>query len=266
MVQSGLMRTDARYLAEPVPFPDVAIATLGGFRLFRQGMEVDIRRWQSRKARAALKILVARRGAPTQRDVLIDALWPGDLSDRSSNRLSQALSTVRSVLDPNRSHRPDFYVVSDPLVVRLDLGHVSVDVEHFLETARAAMNLHRTGDPFAHEALRRADDLFRGDFLPEDLYQDWAIGMREEAGAAFVAVERALADQSAIDGDNHFASVCYRRILDKDGYDEQAHLALVDCLIAARQYGDASCCYRRYCQQMKDIGITPARRLERRHR
>jgi DNA-binding SARP family transcriptional activator len=243
-----------------VSLPEVAVETLGGFRVFRRGVAVDIRQWQSRKARTVLKMLVTRRGAPTQRDVLIDVLWPSDVSERSSNRLSQTLSTVRSVLDPDHSYRPDFYVVSDPLMIRLDLGHVDVDIEQFLGTARDALRLHRKGDPLAPDALGRADDLYRGDFLPEDLYQDWAVAMREQAAAAFVAVERALAERAVIEGNRHVAAACYRRILEKDAYDEEAHLGLIDCLSAGGQHGEAGHCYRRYCQQMKDIGIPPARR------
>jgi hypothetical protein len=40
--------SDPALLAEPVRVPDVDTTTLGGFRLFRRGVEVDSRQWQSR--------------------------------------------------------------------------------------------------------------------------------------------------------------------------------------------------------------------------
>ena len=57
-------------------------------------------RWTSRKARKLLKILVAHRGAPVHREVLMDLLWPTVDPATLGNRLSVALSTVRRALDP----------------------------------------------------------------------------------------------------------------------------------------------------------------------
>ena len=56
------------------------------------------------------KVLVARRGRPVPRTVLMEALWPDEDEERLSNRLSVALTTVRSILtleaEPRRRVRP----------------------------------------------------------------------------------------------------------------------------------------------------------------
>ena len=102
-----------RLSAEPATTPPpVAITTLGGFRVTRAGVPVEVGDWGSRKARDLLKLLVARRGAPVVRDEVTEMLWP-DETDRSARRLSVLLSTIRSVLDPAKRWPPDHFVAAD---------------------------------------------------------------------------------------------------------------------------------------------------------
>jgi hypothetical protein len=128
--------------------PEVAVRTLAGFRVFRDGEAVSASAWQSKKARTLLKILIARRGRPTPREALMEQLWPGDDPLRLANRLSVTLATLRAVLDPVKHHPPEYFVTTDRDAVRLELAHVSVDVERFLEhadvTAKLALRLPRS--------------------------------------------------------------------------------------------------------------------------
>ena len=65
---------------------------------------------------------------------------------------------------------------------------------------------------------------YAGDFLEEDPYEDWAVGLREEAQAAYISVTRLLADGAAAAGDADGATRYYLRILERDAYDEAAHV------------------------------------------
>jgi len=46
------------------------------------------------------------------------------------------------------------------------------------------------------EALTEAEALYLGDFLEEERYEDWAVDLREQARAAYVAVARAVAEHA----------------------------------------------------------------------
>ncbi len=251
---AGLLRFVA--VRRDVP---LALETLGGFRVVREGLPVPAAAWRSQKARDLLKILVARRGAPVLREMLMEALWPGVDVAKSANRLSVALSTVRSVLAPGKRRDSDRYVRADGVAVALMLEHVVVDVEEFLAEASEGLELHAAGlSAEAGERLEHAIALYRGDFLEEDAYDEWAGPLREEARAVHADVAHTLAEDAAAAGRYDEAAGYSLRVLDRDRYDERAHLGLVTSLVARGRHGEARRAYRAYCRRMDEIEVESA--------
>jgi ATP/maltotriose-dependent transcriptional regulator MalT/DNA-binding SARP family transcriptional activator len=231
---------------------ELSVRTLGGFQVWRGGTAVPLRAWQSRKARELLKILIARRGTPVPRAVLCDLLWPEVDPARSGNRLSVAVSTLRSVLDPDRGRAPDRYIVSGEGAIWLRGDHVDIDVESFLSRSQAALNT------LDIDELQAAEAAYSGDFCEEDRYADWAGPLREEARAAYVAVARALTQRYVTQGEHETAVRYLLRLLASEPYDERAHLALVRELDAAGRHGDARRMYRAYAARMAELDLEQA--------
>jgi ATP/maltotriose-dependent transcriptional regulator MalT/DNA-binding SARP family transcriptional activator len=245
--------------AGPEPTTAVAIEALGRFRVLRDGAAVPRSAWRSRKARDLLKMLVARHGRPVSRDALIEGLWPEEDPARCANRLSVALSTLRGVLDPERHFAADRFVVSSAGAVSLDLDHVAVDLEAFLEEAAAGLALHDAGRTAqAHARLAAAEAAYAGDLLEEDLYEDWAVAAREQARDMYVRVARRLAGDAHAAGDHDGAVRLLLRVLERDAFDEDAHLALVSALVDAGRHGEARRAFRVYRGRMGEVGVEPA--------
>lgn len=240
--------------------PELSVRTLGGFQVLRRGLPVPHGAWQSRKARELLKILVARRGVPITRDHLCELLWPEVDPDRSAARLSVAMSTLRSVLDPQRARPTDQYLASQGSSVWLRRNSLDIDVEVFLAQASAALGgaAGAAGAEGALDALAQAEAAYTGDFCEEDRYADWATVLREEARAAYVAVTRALAERHAGAADHETAARFLLRLLACEPYDEQAHLLLVRELDAAGRHGDARRMYRAYAARMAELDVEQA--------
>jgi DNA-binding SARP family transcriptional activator len=205
-----------------------------------------------------LKLLASRRGRQITRDAAAEALWPNEDPGPLSNRLSVALSTLRKVLDPERSHPPEHFILADHQSLALRLDHVSLDVNHFLDAADAAVTLASRRDWTAAEAqLRHAESLYTGAFLEEDLYEDWSVDCREEARAAAQEVSRLLARAVVQRGDDEGASRHLRRVLERDPYDADAWTALLGAQLRLRRYGEARRQHTIYARRMRELEIPP---------
>jgi DNA-binding SARP family transcriptional activator len=162
------------------------------------------------------------------------------------------------VLDPHRRHEQDHFVGSDKSAVWLRDEHVAIDAERFLTAALDALALVRGDAPDAYDRLAAAEASYAGDFLEEDAYEDWAIAFREELRTTYVGVVRALAELAAAAGDVD-ATVRYSlRLLERDPYDEPAHLGLVVALDDAGRHGEARRRFRLYSARMDEIGVESA--------
>jgi DNA-binding SARP family transcriptional activator len=195
----------------------------------------------------------------TPREVLMDILWPDDDPAKLGNRLSVALTTVRTILDPDRAFKVEHFIITDKTAVGLDIGNLSIDVETFLSGAERGFALRRSGR--VEEGLlmlAEAEDAYGGDFLEEDPYEDWSVALREEARAAYISVVRTLAHSSTQAGDHDAAARYYLRLLERDPFDEDAHLGLVSTLAGAGRHGEARRCYRTYVGRMDELGVEAA--------
>ncbi|NUW44489.1 BTAD domain-containing putative transcriptional regulator [Nonomuraea rhodomycinica] len=253
-------RVDA-LLARRVPAPAgrLVVETMGTFRVLRDSVPVPRSAWQSRKARDLLKILVSRRGGPVGRERLVEILWPGQEDDAVGlKRLNVMVSTLRAVLDPAHERPPDDVVVSDEGALRLELAHVEVDVERFLGLVAAAARLDQAGrEAEALERWAAAEAAYGGDFCEEDPYADWAVGLREQARLAYVQAAARLADERTRRGRHDEAARYWLRLLERDPYDERAHLGLVRVLDRAGRRGDARRRYHLYAERMRELDVEP---------
>jgi ATP/maltotriose-dependent transcriptional regulator MalT/DNA-binding SARP family transcriptional activator len=234
----------------------VRIQSLGGFSVLRDGELVRVSEWQSKRARELLKLLISRRGRPAPRGYLMETLWPGEDPERVANRLSVALTTVRTVLDPQRRFPPEHFVVADKDTVALNLDTVDIDLERFLSSTVDGLDSLRRGDlARGLPVLSAACAVYAGDFLEENPYDDWSVAAREEARAAYVAALRLLA-RHATDPDTAVTHLL--RILEIDRFDEEAHLGLVHALADAGRHGEAHRHYLNYRRAMDELGVEPS--------
>jgi predicted ATPase len=105
------------------------------------------------------------------REELIELLWPGVALDVGRNRLRQALSTLKSLLEPDGTQGP--VLLADRMAVRAAPGALVCDAREFERLLRA-------GDG------ERARQWHRGDLMP-GFYDDWVI---EERGRLTALHER----------------------------------------------------------------------------
>ncbi|MFI5491763.1 BTAD domain-containing putative transcriptional regulator [Actinoplanes sp. NPDC051859] len=235
----------------------VSVRMLGSFAVLHRGEVLPATAWQSRKARDVLKLLIARRGRPMTRDAIGAALWPGE--SKVGNRLSIALSILRTVLDPDRKFPPDRFLVAGAAGVAYRPDALPVDVDVFLQIAAAGIAAQRAGRAGeARMLLAAADAAYTGDVLDDEPDLEAVLPLRDEAHTMFLATLRALgaAGEQAEDVDG--AVGAWSRLLRHDPYDEDSALRLIAVLQAAGRHGEATRQHQTYVRRMRELDLPAA--------
>jgi DNA-binding SARP family transcriptional activator len=166
-----------------------------------------------------------------------------------------ALSVVRGVLSPDDAPRDASPVRSVDDGVELDADAVDIDLVRFEELADEGLRAVRAGDTEAAlPVLTSAEESYGGDLLEDDLEASWVVDRREELRARYVAVARTLAGLVVASDPDHALRLLLR-VLDRDGYDEPAHLAVCRTLLRAGRHGEARRRHRIYAERMAELGL-----------
>jgi DNA-binding SARP family transcriptional activator len=151
---------------------------------------------------------------------LADALWPELDQAGGGANLRKAIHHARGALDATLEGA-SASVVSDGEFVALASDGLSIDVEDFRASLAAA---RRFGGASDYEA---ALDVYRGELLPDDRYEEWAVAPRRELANEFVSGLTELVGLQESGGDLAAAMATARRLIEADPLQEEAHVALM---------------------------------------
>jgi DNA-binding SARP family transcriptional activator len=240
--------------------PSLRVHLFGHFEMLCDGEPVPLGR--NGKALTILKHLLANRDRPVSQDHLMGWLWPDSNLKKARWSLNSAIHGLRKLLADCPSSPPGAsYVLLEEGYYRLGPDvRVVTDVEEFdghYERGRCLEAAGRIEE--ANEAYEGAVVLYRGDYLVEDLYEDWTMVERERLSSAYVDMLGRLASHHAGAGRHQEAvGACYR-ILEKDRCHEGAHRLLMGCYAKLDQRGRALGQYR-LCEEAlgRSYGFAPS--------
>jgi DNA-binding SARP family transcriptional activator len=238
-------RAARRLLAEvpALPSAKVELLVLGRGVLRRGGVEVVDGRWRRKRVRNLLYYLVAHPGCSRER--IASDLWP-ELSSRAADRnLRVNLSHLLAVLEPGRAEG------EAPFFIRSDGDRLSfvgddwlwVDAHEFERHVTSGRGADTNGThSLALKSFLAAIDLWRGDFLEDVLYDDWASAPRERIRTQFLQASFRSAELLMAGGSPEKALALADRALVVDPYAEAGyrisaaiHLSLGDRDTARRK-------------------------------
>ncbi|MBU0490709.1 MAG: bacterial transcriptional activator domain-containing protein [Chloroflexi bacterium] len=175
--------------------PALRVQTLGGFCVWRDGVEIAPTAWGREKALHLFQFFVTVRGQYLHKEQIIDRLWPDLDLERGDRDFKVALNAVSSVLEPARRPRTELrFVQRRELAYGLNTAETWIDADAF-EAAVAAGNRALPGDVAAAIAhYRTAIDLYAGDYLLERRYEDWSSAERERLQVLALGTMTTLAD------------------------------------------------------------------------
>lgn len=186
----------------------VDVNLLGGFSVAVDGRPVAAEAWTRRNATSLVKLLALRPGHRLPREQLIDLLWPDLMLDQAAPRLHKAAHQARTALGVQGA-----VVLAGDAVALLPDAVVVVDAERFDQAS---------GDP---ASVEEAIELYRGDLLPDDVYESWAGVERQRLRISYLSLLRAAGR--------------WQDLVAAEPLDEEAHLRLVQQYVDDGDRGQA---------------------------
>lgn len=241
--------------------PSLVVCCLGPFQVYLNDQLIDT--WPGSKGKSVFKYLVTHREHPVAKEVLMDLFWPDVDVDAARNNLNVAIYGLRQAL---RAVSTDFahilfqngtYLLNPAMVVWSD-------VQQFWSHLQTAKRLqHKQDTPGVVAALHAAVDLYQGEFLAEDRYEEWVIAPRQQVLEAYLqALEQLI--QTYFEQQQY--AVCInlcRQIVTAEPCREDIHHLLMRCYAAQGQRYLAIRQYHHCVEDLKrelDVSPTPETR------
>lgn len=252
-------------MAESLATAPLYIQTLGPFRVWRHGQEIERSAWSREKSLLLLQLLVCNRTRAVHRDEIIDALWDGNTSSTATTGLRVALSALRTVLEPGREAGVDStFVRRDGDTIRLanDVG-VRVDADEFGRLFKAARVVESSNVFEAIARYERALALYRGEFLGDNRYVQWAEAERQERRREFLVNAERLAGLLVRVEEFERAARWAETMLQHDPLWEAAYALLMESYWRQGNRALAVRAYNRCQKRLKAaLGVAPSSRTQ----
>jgi LuxR family maltose regulon positive regulatory protein len=239
--------------------PSLRVYFFGRFEMLCDGNVMQLGR--SGKALTILKYLLANRRRPVSQDHLMGWLWPESNLKKARWSLNSAIHGLRKLLGGCSPSLSTGYVTLEDGYYSLSPAvGVWTDVDEFDECCEKGRRLEMQGSvQDAAVEYERAVELYRGDYLIEDLYEDWTMVERERLSNAYMDMLGKLAAHYMENG-QYQESIrgCYK-VLEKDRCHEDSYRQLMRCYAGLGLRGRALEQYR-ICEKIlgQEYGTTPS--------
>ncbi|MFL5827482.1 MAG: ATP-binding protein [Thermoleophilaceae bacterium] len=236
--------------------PELRISLLGGFAVGVGEQTVSEGAWRLRKAKSLVKLVALAPEHRLHRDRAGELLWPDRDTAAAANNLHQALYVARRALETAGVDGSAALELRDDALTLLG---ARVDVEEFERAAAAA---HGSRD---RALCGAAVELYAGELLPEDRYEDWSAERREALREHYIALLLELAGLERASGDTQAAVGWLQRALIEAPLHEEAHRELMTLFALGGRRQQALAQYQRLRQALRrefeDVPDPETRRL-----
>ena len=221
--------------------PTLQVFCLGTFQIRVDGKAIQY--WRSIKAKSLLKYLINQQGKPTSKDTLMEVLWPGYVPQLANNNLKTTVRFLRQTLSSaiNKTYNLIWVLFQDGnYLINKDVN-LWLDVDQFeyhWHTGRQLEKQSKLAEAISE--YKAAEKLYQGDYLRDDLYEDWTSLRREALKDIFLSILGRLAEY-AMQNELYQDCIAYcQKILVEDRCHEDAYRYLM-------------CCYSRLGQRNRAI-------------
>src|SRR5581483_4303551 len=164
----------------------LTVTTLGRFAVYHGEQQLSGGNWKRRKVSGLFKLLISADQHRLHREQIQEILWPSSTSEQAANSFGTTLYLLRRALEPERT------IGKDTLSTYISLNHdttllvpenIQIDADLFeFRIKELQICLAQKGSSQDSQLISEFDrvlQLYTGDYLPEELYEDWTQKRRE---------------------------------------------------------------------------------------
>jgi DNA-binding SARP family transcriptional activator len=221
--------------------PSLVVYCLGTFRVYQDDQPIE--RWPGHLSKRIFKFMVTHRERPIHQEILMDLFWRDADPEAARRNLYQAIYSLRQALQAGSPAFPHILCEDNCYYLNPEV-EVWMDCEAFRTHEQDGRRLERVGRlQEAIKAYELAENLYQGEFLADDLYEDWAVVYRENLRHAHLDILDRLSQLHFDRGQMEKAINFCQKILAQDNCREDVHRRLMRCHI---QQGQRHLALRQY--------------------
>ena len=186
----------------------------------------------------------------------MEDLWPEERPEAQERNFKVTLHRLRKALEfkTDKTLGSTYIHLKDKFIF-LDKDLCHVDVDEFLSLSDKGKIKEKNGDSKGVLSLyEQAAEIYKGDFLVEDLYAPWAHIKREALQLKYIDLLYKTAQLYESIGAANKAIVCYKKIIQSDPVSEKAYQRLMT-LYANRGMLSAALRVYEECRQALQTGL-----------
>jgi DNA-binding SARP family transcriptional activator len=229
---------------------------LGGFAVYRGETLIAESAWQRQKAKKLFKLLVLAPQYRLHKDRVLECLWPAKSSGNAANNLNRTLFILRRVLQPDlaSASQSSYIALKDDVLTLTPTAVGWVDVEAFEQLIQLGGQQHHNLDSY-----NAALELYQGELLPENVYDDWANQRRNSLHKSYVDLLRLVSSLYAERANFQQAVSTLLTLLRVEPTDEGTQRQLMQLYAHTGERDKAIRLYRQSRQALLDeLGVEPS--------
>ena len=242
------------------------INLLGGFTLKKGDSIIPEDSWKRQTAKNLFKFLCLHYNSSFVQEQLSEIFWPDASPTQAKTNFWSAISSIRTALEPELSPRAKSnYLLLSNKTYKLNLPSGSfMDIIEFQKEARSGFHFLNAGDKTrASICFEKAIELYKGDLLPDDLYEEWCAEPREHLRLLFIKVLKALADILFAQRDIEQCIAMNQKVIHLDSWDEEAYFSIMQGYLLLGLEIKAMATYKK-CEKIlkSELDIEPNDKLQ----
>jgi len=231
--------------------PKLHLQCFGSFELSRGREPITYSKWR-RKALQVLKYLAVQPVHKAAKEQLLDLFWTDESPAKASNSYYVTLHSLRQGLTAGLSETVNYLKVERGAVSLVPELLAKVDIEEFTYQVHEGHRLWTISPAQAVQCFQSATDLYHGDLLNEDLYDEWLFPLRDQLKSQYLESLTYMAGHAAVNGELEYALKLLNEVIRRDATNEHVTREAMGLMGRLGRRSEALQCYQRLCRLLRE--------------